>query len=157
MICKTDLSKLFSIATSQTHFPLDGKVYDQIDGVAMGSPLALVLANLLLGHHENIWLINIKVLLFSFFDAMLVILFVFSTLSIVPYLSLLFSMHNTSSSNLPWKRKLRRYWHFLMFVSISKILIVSYCLYIVKRLLLGCSLMFSASLPILIRLVLFVN
>ena len=31
-------------------------MYDQIDGVAMGSPLATVLANLFLGHNENIWL-----------------------------------------------------------------------------------------------------
>ena len=32
------------------------KFYDQIDGVAMGSPLAPVLANLFMGHHEHIWL-----------------------------------------------------------------------------------------------------
>ena len=31
-------------------------MHDQVDGVAMGSPLAPVLANLFLGHHENIWL-----------------------------------------------------------------------------------------------------
>ena len=31
-------------------------MYDQIDGVAMGSPIAPVLANLFLEHHENIWL-----------------------------------------------------------------------------------------------------
>ena len=55
-LSKTDLTKLFSIATSQTHFLFDGKVYDQIYGVAMGSPLAPVLANLFLGHYENIWL-----------------------------------------------------------------------------------------------------
>ena len=55
---KAELSKIFSIATSQTHFLLNGKVFDQIDGVAMSSPLAPVLANLFLGHHENIWLKN---------------------------------------------------------------------------------------------------
>ena len=54
-LSKTDLTKLFSIATSQTHFLFDGKVYNQIDGVAMGSPLAPVLAILFLGHYENIW------------------------------------------------------------------------------------------------------
>ena len=53
---KAELTKLFSIATSQTHFLFNGKVFDQIDGVAMGSPLAPVLANLFLGHYENIWL-----------------------------------------------------------------------------------------------------
>ena len=52
----TELTTLFSIANSQTHFLFNGKVYDQVDGVAMGSPLAPVLATLSLGHHENIWL-----------------------------------------------------------------------------------------------------
>ena len=55
---KAELLKMFSIATSQTHFLFNGKVFDQIDGVAMGSPLAPVLANLFLGHHENLWLKN---------------------------------------------------------------------------------------------------
>ena len=32
--------------------------YDQIDGVAMGSPLAPVLANLFMGHWEKNWLDN---------------------------------------------------------------------------------------------------
>ena len=32
--------------------------YDQVDGVAMGSPLAPVLANLFMGHHEKNWLDN---------------------------------------------------------------------------------------------------
>ena len=55
---KAQLVKMFSIATSQTHFLFNGKVFDQIDGVAMGSLLAPVLANLFLGHHEKIWLKN---------------------------------------------------------------------------------------------------
>ena len=55
---KAELVKMFLIATSQTHFLFNGKVFDQIDSVAMGSPLAPVLANLFLGHHENIWLKN---------------------------------------------------------------------------------------------------
>ena len=37
-----------------------GSFFDQIDGVAMGSPLAPVLANLFMGHHERIWLENYK-------------------------------------------------------------------------------------------------
>ena len=55
---RAELVKMFSIATSQTHFLFHGKVFDQIDGVAMGSPLAPVLANLFLGHHENMWFQN---------------------------------------------------------------------------------------------------
>ena len=35
-----------------------GFFYDQTDGIAMGSPLAPVLANLFMGHHEKIWLEN---------------------------------------------------------------------------------------------------
>ena len=53
---RTELTKLFSSATSQMHFLFNGKVFDQIDGVAMGSPHAPVLANPFLGHYENIWL-----------------------------------------------------------------------------------------------------
>jgi len=39
-----------------TFFYSKGSNYDQIDGVAMGSTLAPVLANLFMGHHERIWL-----------------------------------------------------------------------------------------------------
>ena len=42
----------------QTHLLFEGNIYDQIDGVAMGSPLAPVLANLFMGHHEKNWLNN---------------------------------------------------------------------------------------------------
>ena len=52
-ISKKELTQLFKFATAETHFLFEGKIYYQIDGVAMGSPLAPVLANLLMGHHEN--------------------------------------------------------------------------------------------------------
>ena len=55
-ISKADLEKLFQFATSGTHFTFEGKFYDQIDGVAMGSPLGPVLANLFKGYHEQKWL-----------------------------------------------------------------------------------------------------
>ena len=42
-ITKKELKKLFLFATSQTHFIFNGKFYNQIDGVAMGSPLLLSL------------------------------------------------------------------------------------------------------------------
>ena len=47
------------VATAQTHFLFNGSFYDQIDGVAMGSFLAPVLANLFMGHHEKSWLENV--------------------------------------------------------------------------------------------------
>jgi len=46
---------LFSFATYETHFLFNGKFYDQVDGVAMGSRLAPILANLFLGFHEEAW------------------------------------------------------------------------------------------------------
>ena len=53
---KKQLKKLFHFATAQTHFMFNGDYYDQIDGVAMGSPLGPVLANLFMSHHEKRWL-----------------------------------------------------------------------------------------------------
>ena len=53
---RENLAKLFFFATAQTHFSFLGNFYDQIDGVAMGSPLAPVLANLFMGHQEKRWL-----------------------------------------------------------------------------------------------------
>ena len=52
----SNLKRLFSFATAKTHFLFKGSFYDQIDGVAMSSPLAPVLANLFIGDHEKIWL-----------------------------------------------------------------------------------------------------
>ena len=43
---KNELKKLFLLATLQIHFIFNSKFYNQIDGVAMGSPLAPVLANI---------------------------------------------------------------------------------------------------------------
>ena len=55
-----ELRSLFTVATAQTHFLFNGSFYDQIDGVAMGSPLAPVLANLFMGHHEKLSLENFQ-------------------------------------------------------------------------------------------------
>ena len=52
----TKLKKLFVFATSQTHFIFNSKFCNQIDGVAMGSPLAPVLANIFMGFYESKWL-----------------------------------------------------------------------------------------------------
>ena len=41
-ITKKELKKLFLFATSQTHFIFNSKFYNQIDEVAMGSPLRMV-------------------------------------------------------------------------------------------------------------------
>ena len=48
-ITKKELKKLFLFATSQTHFLLNSKSYNQIDAVAMGFPWVPVLANIFMG------------------------------------------------------------------------------------------------------------
>ena len=55
------LHKLLEFATKRSHFLFDGKYYDQIDGVAMGSPLGPVLANIFMCHFEERWVMNGKV------------------------------------------------------------------------------------------------
>ena len=43
-------------ATSQTHSICNSNFYYPIDGVAMGSPLAFVLANIFMGFYKSKWL-----------------------------------------------------------------------------------------------------
>ena len=52
-IVRKDLQKLFQFATSQTNFLPNGTMYNQVDRVAMGLPLAPILANIFTGYHEN--------------------------------------------------------------------------------------------------------
>ena len=51
-----ELTKLFCFAMAQTHFYFDGKIFDQVDGVAMASPLGPPLANFFMGYYEQKWL-----------------------------------------------------------------------------------------------------
>ncbi|XP_078382309.1 uncharacterized protein LOC144664995 [Oculina patagonica] len=55
------LQKLLEFATKKSHFLFDGQYYDQIDGVAMGSPLGPVLANVFMCHFEEKWVFNARV------------------------------------------------------------------------------------------------
>ena len=52
-ITKKELKKVALFATSQTHFIFNSKFYKQIDGVAMGSPLAPVLADIFMAFYES--------------------------------------------------------------------------------------------------------
>ena len=47
---------LLNLATKESFFKFNNKFYVQVDGVAMGSPLGLILANIFLSHHEENWL-----------------------------------------------------------------------------------------------------
>ena len=55
---RKDFEELLNLAVKNCHFLFNGNIYDQIDGVAMGSPLGQLLANIFTPHHENIWLDN---------------------------------------------------------------------------------------------------
>ena len=52
------LQKLLEFATKKSHFLFDGQYYDQIDDVAMGSPLGPVLANIFMCHFEEKWVMS---------------------------------------------------------------------------------------------------
>ena len=52
-ICRKDLQKLFQFPTGQTNFLFNGNMYHQVDGVAMSSPLAPILANIFVRYHEK--------------------------------------------------------------------------------------------------------
>ena len=45
-----------SIAVKNCHFLFNGRLYEQVDGVAMGSPVGSSFANTFLCYHEKIWL-----------------------------------------------------------------------------------------------------
>ncbi|CAF3533244.1 unnamed protein product [Rotaria socialis] len=50
---RDDINELLIFATRNSHFLFDGKVYDQIDDVSMGSPLAPLLAEIFLQEFER--------------------------------------------------------------------------------------------------------
>ena len=137
---------MFSIATSQTHYLFNGKGFDQIDGVAIGTPLAPVLANLFLGHHENLWVKTYQGPSIFSIDNMLMIFFVFLTMRMMLTYFLTLLTHNILISNSLQKKKPTRFWLSLMCVVIIMILLASKLQPIRKRLLLDCSLISSALL-----------
>ena len=55
-ITQKELKKRFLFPTSQTHFIFNSQFYNQIDGIAMSSPLVPVLANIFMGFYESKWL-----------------------------------------------------------------------------------------------------
>ena len=55
-ISKNQFEKLLRAALRNNYFLFDGIIYQQIDGVVMGSPLGPSLANAFLAHYEQIWL-----------------------------------------------------------------------------------------------------
>ena len=55
-LTKNEFEQLLTIATTESLILFNDNYYQQIDGVAMGSPLGPTLANVFLCHHEQQWL-----------------------------------------------------------------------------------------------------
>ena len=55
-ISKNDYRDLLNLATKESFFTFNSKLYIQVDGIAMGSPLVPILANIFLSHHGENWL-----------------------------------------------------------------------------------------------------
>ena len=47
---------LTGYSTSEAHFIFNNEIYDQIDGISMGSPVALILATLFIGCNGKYWI-----------------------------------------------------------------------------------------------------
>ena len=54
-LSRKDLYKLLKLSTTESSSIFDNKLYEQIDGVAMGSPLGPTLANAFLCSYEKTW------------------------------------------------------------------------------------------------------
>ena len=50
---KEELTQLLEVATTNQLFQFDGQLYEQTDGVAMGSPLGPLMANVFMCHLED--------------------------------------------------------------------------------------------------------
>ena len=53
---KAQFKSILELATKNTNFLFNDNLYEQVDGVAMGSPCGPTLANIFLCYYENIWL-----------------------------------------------------------------------------------------------------
>ena len=113
------LKGLLEFATKKSHFIFDGDYYDQIDGVAMGSPLGPVLANIFMCLCATLkrsgFLITKVVLPFGFVTLM--ILSLFSTVK-----TMLFNFYSISiavmlTSNLLLSLKKIMSFRLLMYLS----------------------------------------
>ena len=105
-LSKLELSSLFTVATSQTHFLFNGSFYDQTDGVAMGFPMASVLTSIFMSTMKNCGCKIFKALKFYFIADMLMILFVYFTQNKMPLNFPTTSTLDTSTLGLLWKKKL---------------------------------------------------
>ena len=52
-ITNDEIANLVRICLKLTYFTFRGEIYEQINGVAMGSPLSPIVANIYMEHFEN--------------------------------------------------------------------------------------------------------
>ena len=52
-LSKKEMKKLLETCTKEMHFSFNGEIYRQVDGVAMGSPLGPVIANIFMVELER--------------------------------------------------------------------------------------------------------
>ena len=106
-ISTDNLTKPFKFATCETHFLFNGTFYDQIDGVAMESPLAPVLANLFMVHKEKLWTENFQGTPPSYHRRYVDDIFsVFNNRFEVKEFFNFINILNTLTLSLPWRLKL---------------------------------------------------
>ena len=55
---RSQFIKLLSLAVKNCRFTFNNRIYQQIDGVAVGSPLGHLFANIFMSFHEKTWLHN---------------------------------------------------------------------------------------------------
>ena len=55
---RQDFHTLLKLAVEDSYFSFNDNLYCQIDGMAMGSPIGPLVANIFLSHHETCWLEN---------------------------------------------------------------------------------------------------
>ncbi len=75
---RSQFIKLLSLSVKNCHFIFNGRIYQQIDGVAMGSPLGPLFANIFMSFHENHGFTTVRLFSSLFcIDVMLMTVFFF--------------------------------------------------------------------------------
>ena len=59
-LSRDELKKLLTICTQESHFQFNGEYFDQVDGVAMGSPLGPLFANVFMSNFERLHMPALK-------------------------------------------------------------------------------------------------
>ncbi|XP_046863299.1 uncharacterized protein LOC124457051 [Xenia sp. Carnegie-2017] len=108
---RSQFTQLLSLSVKNCHFFFNGQVYQQIDGVAMGSPLGPLFANIFMAFNENSWLHNCpSTFKPPFFTNVTLMIAFYSSDHWITYLfSLPISTTNilTSPLHLNWKKTTR--------------------------------------------------